>query len=175
MVLDIKTRSVKLLHSYPEKQLCKKQMLDVVFFFIHTFSLTYTVTRVTLIQKSKVIYSINWHMYSKKTSDNGVRSELINQPVTCQSLQHLLELHNLCWHGNAKMAWTKRNKKVNRIWCWGALCLVLVQRETNFHLSSLWFSVSPSDKILSFTWVRHVSETKDLKLWQVLIILHSIA
>ncbi len=84
MMFNIKIKDIKLLHSYPENQLCKKQMLDV-FSYIHTHTHRHTHvrthtqshTKVKFIQKKQVIYSIKWQMYSKKTHQTKYEVELL--------------------------------------------------------------------------------------------------
>lgn len=61
MMFNIKLKGLKLLHSYPENQLCKKQMLDVISHSSHTH------TEAKFIRDKQVIYSIKWQMYSIKT------------------------------------------------------------------------------------------------------------
>lgn len=117
MMFNIKIKDIKLLHSYPDNQLCKKQMLDV---FTHIDTLTHSHTSEVHTEK-QVIYSKKNGKYTAGKHTLTVRlicSKWVNygtttQPATCQSLYHLHELNNpYCHcHGNAEMAWTKRNNK----------------------------------------------------------------
>lgn len=85
MMFNIKIKQIKLLHSYPENQLCKKQMLDVFFHtHTHTRARTHTLTP-KFIQNKPVIYSIKWQMYSKthQTKSEPLQaSELKNDDPT---------------------------------------------------------------------------------------------
>lgn len=94
MMFNIKIKYVKLLHSYPDNQLCKKSKC---WMFSYTFTRVHT--KIKIIQKKTIIYSIKWQMYSKKTKTQPkpnrkshwykwVNQRTMIPPVACQSLCH---------------------------------------------------------------------------------------